>query len=96
MNALARLQRWHERQNDIARADELIRIRTFSNPCWFVTIVLRHTALSGVHFPDFEDGIAETAPWSRCYVEENEWKGAGDDPERLIDVFLAWAEANGA
>ncbi|MGO4262050.1 Imm53 family immunity protein [Lysobacter sp. TAB13] len=94
MNALAELQQWYARQDKNLWEEGQIEIKTFSNPCWFVSIRLTNTTLANAEFTDIDEGIAETAPWARCYIEENVWKGAGDDLERLVELFLSWKSAN--
>ncbi|MGO1073674.1 Imm53 family immunity protein [Lysobacter sp. CA199] len=94
MSAIVRLQQWYTRQNQGRWEDDAIVIKTFANPCWFVSIRLSHTALDGAQWDDTDEGIAETPPWARCYIEQNVWKGAGDDLERLIELFLASAQSH--
>ncbi|MGO4779627.1 Imm53 family immunity protein, partial [Lysobacter sp. 2RAB21] len=67
MNALAELQQWYARQDKNLWEEGQIEIKTFSNPCWFVSIRLTNTTLANAEFTDIDEGIAETAPWARCY-----------------------------
>lgn len=92
MNTLTRLQSWFRSQRNDRWKDGEIDIRSFENPCWFVSINLQHTSVSGMAFTDVVEGAAEVSPWVHCYIEENTWKGAGDDLERVLEVFLSWAE----
>lgn len=94
MTTLAHLQRWYLEQKPEGLKGNWVEIKTFDNPCWFVAIKLRGTSLDNKVFADVDEGVAEEAPWTRCYIEENTWKGFGDDLEQVLEQFMKWVEDN--
>jgi len=42
--------------------------------------------------------IPQGSHWLSCHTENGTWHGAGDETklERILEIFLAWAEENGS
>jgi hypothetical protein len=42
------------------------------------------------------DGHPEQERWKACFVRDQQWHGAGDGSqlEKLLDVFLDWADSH--
>lgn len=104
MNALARLQTWYTRQcNGEWEHSSGVVIESCDNPGWWVKINLLGTPLQAAAFTEISEGVdarcfALGTHWLSCYTENGTWHGAGDETklERILEVFLAWAEANGS
>lgn len=104
MSTLARLQTWYTRQcNGVWEHASGVVIESCDNPGWWVKIHLRGTPLHPCAFAEVAEGvdsqrIARGPRWLSCRVEGEIWHGAGDETqlERILEIFLAWAEANGA
>lgn len=104
MNALTRLQAWYSSQCDGEwEHTSGVSIQSCDNPGWWVKINLTGTALQSRAFTEIADGVdAGRRPlgsrWLSCYREDGTWHGAGDETklERILEVFLAWAEENGS
>jgi len=103
MSTLARLQSWYSRQcNGEWEHASGISIQSCDNPGWWVKIDLIGTPLERSVFTEIAEGVdaqrfAQVPDWMSCYKEDGVWHGAGDDAklERILESFLAWAEANG-
>jgi len=103
MDTLARLQAWYSRQcNGEWEHSSGISIQSCDNPGWWVKIDLADTGLHGCAFAEIAEGvdanrIAVAAEWLSCRVENGSWHGAGDAGklDRILETFLAWADANG-
>lgn len=102
MNTLARLQTWYFRQcnGDWEHASG-INIQSCDNPGWWVKIDLAGTPLQRQAFTEIAEGVdvrrfPQGSHWLSCYNENGIWQGAGDATqlERILEVFLAWAEEN--
>ncbi len=103
MNTLARLQAWYSRQcNGEWEHSSGISIQSCDNPGWWIRIDLAGTALHACAFAEIAEGVdadrfAVAPGWLSCHVENGTWHGAGDAGklERILEIFLAWAEENG-
>ena len=103
MNALTRLQDWYSRQcNGEWEHSSGISVQSSDNPGWWVKIDLVGTPLESLAFPEISEGVdaqrfALSPDWMSCRSEDGVWHGAGDETklERILEIFLAWAEANG-
>jgi hypothetical protein len=102
MTTLARLQGWYAQQcNGVWEHSSGISIQSCDNPGWWVKINLAGTPLQARAFAEIAEGVdaqrfATGADWLSCYSEDGVWHGAGDDTrlEHILEIFLAWAEAN--
>jgi hypothetical protein len=102
MNTLARLQSWYSRQcNGEWEHSSGISIQSCDNPGWWVKINLVGTPLESLAVAEIAEGVdarrfAQGTNWLSCRIEEGVWHGAGDENklERILEIFLAWAEAN--
>ena len=103
MNVLVRLQTWYSLQcNGEWEHSSGITIQSCDNPGWWVKISLTGTSLQTKPFTDVADGVDAQrfslgSHWLRCHIENGIWHGAGDETklERLIEIFLTWAEETG-
>jgi len=100
MTTLARLQTWYKRQcNGVWEHSSGVLIQTCDNPGWWVKINLVGTSLQTRAFVEIADGVdaqrfALGSQWLSCHIEGDTWHGAGDETklERIIEIFLAWAD----
>jgi hypothetical protein len=103
MSTLARLQGWYSSQcNGHWEHRSGISVTSTDNPGWWVKVDLSDTPLQGCAFDELGENVdANRFPlgprWLSCRVDGNTWHGAGDETslERVLQVFLAWAEDNG-
>ena len=103
MDALARLQDWYSRQcNGEWEHSSGISIQSCDNPGWWIKINLVGTPLESLAFTEIAEGVdarrfAQGPDWMSCRSEDGVWHGAGDGTklERILEIFLAWAEADG-
>lgn len=103
MTTLARLQSWYSNQgNGDWEHSSGVNIQSCDNPGWWVKINLIGTPLQTQTFPEIAEGVdAQRFPlgsrWLSCYTDNGTWHGAGDETklERILEVFLGWAEENG-
>jgi len=104
MSTLERLQAWYALQcNGVWEHSSGVLIETCDNPGWWVKVNLLGTSLESRAFTEVAEGIdpehfALGPRWLSCRIESNTWHGAGDETqlERILETFLAWAEARGA
>ena len=100
MNNFDRLDRWYINQcNGDWEHQYGIVIETLDNPGWWVKIDLIGTSLEGKEFEEISEGINKSHhpisdDWIHCRLDNNKFDGAGDPIklERIISVFLDWAE----
>ncbi|PSF30036.1 rhodanese-related sulfurtransferase [Aphanothece hegewaldii CCALA 016] len=93
MSILADIQKWYASNCDGEWEHGFgITINTLDNPGWSVTINLKDTNLEGKNFEPFQNEASEER-WIYCSVEENKFRGAGDETklEEILKVFLDWA-----
>jgi Immunity protein 53 len=103
MNTLTRLQDWYSRQcNGEWEHAYGISIQSCDNPGWWVKINLVGTPLETRLFTEIAEGMdvkrfAQLPHWMSCRIVDGVWHGAGDEArlERILEIFLAWAESNG-
>jgi hypothetical protein len=103
MSTLARIQAWYTRQCNGTWEESLgVRIESCDNPGWWVRVNLAGTPLQGRAFQEIAEGVDsqrfQLGPrWFSCHVEGDTWHGAGDETklQRILEVFLAWAEEAG-
>ena len=103
MSTLARLEAWFTRLCDGAWEHSWgVHIESCDNPGWWVKINLQNTPLQARAFTEIAESVdaerfALGPRWLSCHVEGDTWHGAGDETklERILEVFLAWAEADG-
>jgi hypothetical protein len=104
MSTLERLQSWYARQcNGAWEHASGVLIESCDNPGWWVKINLLGTPLQSRAFTEVAEGVdgqrfALGPRWLSCRIEGGTWHGAGDETklERILEAFLAWAEASGA
>ena len=104
MSTIERLQSWYTRQCDGEWEHSAgVVIESCDNPGWWVKINLLGTRLESCAFRELAEGVdgqrfALGPQWLSCRVDAGTWHGAGDETklERILEIFLAWAEANGA
>jgi hypothetical protein len=104
MNALARLEQWYTRQCDGEwEHHQGVKIESCDNPGWWVKIELKGTALQSLPFGRVAEnvgagGFQEGPRWLDCHVTDGVWDGAGDETklEKILEVFLSWAERHGS
>jgi hypothetical protein len=102
MNTLARLQDWYALQcNGEWEHSSGINIQSCDNPGWWVKIGLTGTPLQTKAFTEIAEGVDDRrfalgSRWLSCRIENGTWHGAGDETklERILEIFLAWAEEN--
>jgi hypothetical protein len=102
MTPLSRLQEWYRRQCDGEwEHHQGITIESCDNPGWWVKIDLKGTTLATLPFQLLmenvdADGFQKGERWLYCKVAEGVWSGAGDETtlERILEVFLSWAEGH--
>jgi hypothetical protein len=100
MSILARLQLWYTHQcNGVWEHSSGVVIESCDNPGWWVKVNLLGTPLQGRAFREIAEGVnaqrfALRPIWLSCRVEGDTWHGAGDETklERILEIFLAWAE----
>lgn len=100
MTALVRLEHWYARQcNGEWEHHSGVTIQSCDNPGWWVKIELKGTALEQVPFERVAENVDEANfqkgdRWLACDVTDGVWNGAGDETklERILEVFLSWAE----
>lgn len=103
MSILSRLQAWYTSQcNGEWEHSARVLIESCDNPGWWVKINLLGTSLQTCAFAELAEGIdaqrfALGPSWLSCRVENGTWHGAGDETklERILEIFLLWAESNG-
>ena len=103
MSTLSQLQEWYARQcNGTWEHSSGVSIASCDNPGWWVKVDLVGTPLHGRAFAKIAEGVdARDFPlgpaWFACSVKDDVWHGAGDQAqlERILQVFLAWANASG-
>jgi hypothetical protein len=104
MNTLARLQTWYSHQcNGEWEHSSGVIIQSCDNPGWWIKINLIGTPLLTHAFTEIAEGVdaqrfALGSHWLSCRIENGTWHGAGDETklERILEVFLAWADENGS
>jgi hypothetical protein len=104
MTTLLRLQQWYTRQCDGKWEHRRgITIESCDNPGWWVHVELKGTTLENVPFEAVAesvdaDGFQQGPRWLDCRVADGVWNRAGDETklERILDVFLSWAEKHGS
>ena len=102
MTTLLRLQEWYTRQcNALWEHQQGIKIESCDNPGWWVHIALKGTPLESVPFERIAEnvddaGVQQGTRWLDCKITDGVWEGAGDETklERILEVFLSWAEAH--
>jgi len=96
--ALARLQRWYSSQCDGDWEHQFgVKIETLDNPGWLVKVDLKDTHLEARQFTAVRR-VEDEREWIDCRVSDAVFSGSGG-PHMLgaiIDVFVGWAEAEGA
>lgn len=98
---LVRLQAWYARQCDSEwEHDHGITVQSCDNPGWWLKIDVTGTSLAQRQFDRVAenvdtDGWQRGARWLDCRVTEGVWHGAGDETklERILEIFLSWAES---
>jgi hypothetical protein len=101
MDTLTRLQAWYARHcNGEWEHTSGISIQSCDNPGWWVKIELAGTPLEACTFTEIGEGVdaqrfAQGPAWLSCRSENGVWHGAGDEAklERILEIFLTWAEA---
>jgi hypothetical protein len=104
MTALARLEQWYTHQcNGEWEHHQGVTIRSCDNPGWWVKVELKGTTLEQIPFARVAENVdaanfQQGPRWLACHVTDGVWNGAGDETklEKIIDVFLSWAERHGS
>jgi hypothetical protein len=95
MDTAARLQRWFQARCDGDWEQEQgLRIVSYDNPGWGVTIDLAGTPLAKRTFVEVRtDGTGDD--WYRCWVEDATFRAVGAPPhlQTMLEIFLDWAES---
>ncbi|MBU1112456.1 MAG: immunity 53 family protein [Candidatus Omnitrophica bacterium] len=99
MEELKKLQKWYEDQcNGDWEHQYGVSINTLDNPGWTVMIDLNDTPLNNKQFETVAEGVGEKSipesnNWIECKIENNQFVGVGgpDKLERIIEIFLNWA-----
>ena len=100
MDILAQLQAWYAQHcNGEWEHSSGITIQTCDNPGWWVKVDLAGTPLQKRVFVEIAEGVDEQRValgpvWLSCYRNMNVWHGGGDAAklERILEIFLAWAD----
>jgi hypothetical protein len=97
---LAALQEWYASQCDGNWEHRYgVKIGTIDNPGWSLCIDLDGTGLADVVFPELRENYDELE-WLICTKHVSQFGihfGGNGGPRqlgRMIEIFLAWAEAN--
>lgn len=91
---LEELQRWYSAQCDGDwEHDNGVSIDSLDNPGWTLTVDLDGTLLSNKEFKRIDEEHGD-GTWLACFVENNQFKAAGDPAKlgMLIKIFLEWAK----
>lgn len=102
MTTLTRLQQWYAKQCNGSWEHSLgVLIETCDNPGWWVKVNLKGTDLQDVGYLEIAENVnaahfAQGPEWLNCRIEDGTWHGAGDQTklERILELFLDWAEAH--
>lgn len=99
MDLLRRLQEWYKLHCDGDWEHSYgITIDTLDNPGWSIRVDLTDTLLENVDFQKIKHGDPDgkNAFWMDCAKENSQFVACGsvDSLEKLISVFLDWAESN--
>ncbi len=100
MTLLHRLQDWYGRQCDGDWEHRRgVTIETCDNPGWWVKVELKGTPLEAKVFEPVSENVdarrfQQGPRWLDCRVLDGVWSGAGDETklERILEIFLSWAE----
>jgi hypothetical protein len=100
LTILLRLQEWFARQCDGNwEHNEGVSIESCDNPGWWVKIGLKGTRLENVAFEPLSENVDHRGHpagprWIDCRVLDGQWSGSGDETklERILEIFLSWAE----
>lgn len=103
MSILEQFQNWYKLQCDgVWEHSHGISIESCDNPGWWVKINIAGTSLQNFVFTEISEGVDEKRfaigyKWLSCHIENDIWHGAGDESklERILEIFLTWANANG-
>ena len=102
MSILEEFQNWYKLQcNGVWEHSHGISIESCDNTGWWVKINLTGTSLQNQAFTEISEGVdakrfAVGSQWLNCRIENNTWHGAGDEAklERILEIFLKWANSN--
>jgi hypothetical protein len=95
-STIRRLATWYRAQcNGDWEHDDGVQIDTRDNPGWSVRISIRGTAVGDADFAELKELIDEVG-WIHCRVVDGHFEGFGGplELERILVVFLLWAEAH--
>lgn len=98
-SALTALQEWYVAQCDGDWEHRYgMRIGTLDNPGWSLSIDLENTGLADAAFDEVKENYDDDWEWLVCAKYEARFSGHGGPRqlERIIQIFLAWAQANQA
>jgi hypothetical protein len=80
-----------------------VSIESCDNPGWWVKIRLKGTPLENAAFEPVSEninpkGFPAGSRWLDCRISDGRWSGAGDETklERILEIFLSWAESDGS
>ena len=109
-SVLHRLEAWYSQHCAIYYPElgnsvwDRIEITNLDNPGWIVNIDLFGTPLEGVPFEELREDYESEDAWLTCGVQGpdspeehgNRFVGNGGPKalERMVEIFLDWAEAN--
>jgi hypothetical protein len=101
---LVRLQAWYARQCDGEwEHNHGVTVQSCDNPGWLVKVDLNGTSLAEQPFIRVAENVdaegwQRSEQWLDCHIAEDVWSGAGDENklERIVEIFLSWAESTGS
>jgi hypothetical protein len=102
MSQITELQSWYLAQCDGDWEHQSgIRVGTLDNPGWAFDVDLSETSLNGRAFTEISYGVGVDADasgdeWLVCRIVDGKFEGRGapEQLEEMISIFLSWA--NGA
>jgi len=96
-NIFVRLQNWYEANcNGDWEHTYGIKIENIDNPGWSLKIDLEDSYLQNIHFEECNYQDEDENDWVLCRKEGFKYLGYGgpQNLEKLLGIFLEWAESN--
>ncbi len=96
-STISELQAWYAAQCDGDWEHRYgVSIGTLDNPGWCLCIDLAGTNLAEASFAEVKENFDDASDWLICTKQNGQWSGNGGPRqlERLMEIFLAWAQAN--
>ena len=98
-SAITRLQDWYLFQCDGDWEHSYgVSVGTLDNPGWSLSVDLEGTGLEDVAFAEHRENYGDEMGWLICARTATTFGGNGGPRmlERMIEIFLEWAEASAA